>query len=244
MFCFLEFHFSETIFFDLDKDDIRNDAKPVLNGVANLLLENPYIPSEIGAHCDIRGGHNYNDDLSNRRAIAALECIVDKGVSRDKITANGYGKRRLLIEGESLTEEEHQQNRRVTVRFKVSGEDAETIIFQTIAPDETRKKEIEINIGSYQTDKCLRKGKGTSDEHTTMVQIAVVTNQGTIKPADKSGTSPIKHNVYSNLSSTRFVPFNYILPHKSTTNDFLFYINSCRYYYNNLVSSSLVGIIK
>lgn len=226
-----EFHFSETILFDLDKDEIRDDAKPILDGVVSLLLDNPYIPVEIGAHCDIRADDNYNDDLSNRRALSAVDYLVDKGISRDKIVAKGYGKRRLLIDGEDLTDEEHEQNRRLTARFKISGEDAETIIFQTIAPDETRKKDIEITIEAYQTDKCLR--KDTSDEHSTMVQIGEVTNNGAINAQEQNGTAKFKHMVYSNLSKTRFVPFDYILPHRTTTNDFLFYINSCRYYYNN-----------
>ncbi|AXO79615.1 OmpA family protein [Olleya aquimaris] len=224
-----EFHFSETIHFDFDEDRIRNDAKPVLDGVVNLLLDNPYIPSEIGAHCDIRGNNNYNDDLSRRRALSALNYLVDKGISRDKIIANGYGKRRLLIT-DAVNDDEHEQNRRLTVRFRISDDDAETIIFQTISPDINRGKEIEINIGGYQTDKCLR---GSSDQHSTMVKIEEITNNGILRPADKSGTASIKHKVYSNLSSNNFIPFNYILPHKSSTNDFLFYINSCRYYYNN-----------
>ncbi len=44
-----------------------------------------------------------------------------KGVDKDRISAEGYGRSRLLIKGENLSEEEHQQNRRVTIRFKLSG---------------------------------------------------------------------------------------------------------------------------
>ncbi|WP_452222686.1 OmpA family protein [Lacinutrix chionoecetis] len=235
-----EFHFSETIHFDFDKDEIRADAKPVLNGVSNLLLNNPYVPAEIGAHCDIRGNNAYNDDLSKRRALSAVEYLVSKGVSRSKIVANGYGKRRLLIEGEDLTDEEHERNRRLTVRFKISGDDAESIVFQTIAPDETEKKKISFTVDPYQTDKCLR--KGSVDEHTTNVQVLELTSKGNNGPFEYDGTSKFEHEVYSSLSKARFIPVDYILPHKSTTNTFSFYINSCRYYYNNNVATVKVKV--
>lgn len=226
-----EFQVSETIHFDLDKSKIRSDAKPVLDGIANLLLDNPYISSTIGAHCDIRADNEYNDALSQRRAIAAVNYLVSKGVDKKKISARGYGKRKLLIEGEGLSEEEHQLNRRLTVEFKIFGDNAESMVFETIAPDETKKKKIEISIETYKTDKCLR--KGTQLEHDNKnVKVIELTSKGKNGPFKYDGTSKVKHEVYSNLSKSETAPLRYIWPHKNKTNNFLFYINSCRYYSN------------
>ena len=226
-----EFQLSETIHFDLDKFNIRSDAKPVLDGISKLLLDNPYVPAEIGAHCDIRADDKYNDELSNKRAIAAQEYLVSKGVVRDKINAKGYGKRRLLIKGTDLSEEEHQLNRRVTIKFEIFGDNAESIVFETIAPDEDLKKEITVNASTYETDKCLR--KGTSEEHDKQVKVLELTPKGENGTFEYDGAKPVKHKVYSNLSTIFTFPIQYIWPINNTTNQFKYHINSCRYYSNN-----------
>ncbi len=226
-----EFQVSETIHFDLDKHAIRADAKPVLDGIANLLLDNPYVPAELGAHCDIRASHEHNDPLSQRRAKAAVAYLTQKGVNPKVLSARGYGKRRLLVEGEHLSPEEHQMNRRVTIRFKIYQKDAQSIVFDTIAPDDSRKKKVSFTVGTYKTDSCLKKGTDLAHDNT-QVKVIELTSNGKSKPYTYNGTKPIEHEVYSNLSRLKVVPLQYIWPHKNTTNDFEFYIHSCRYYSN------------
>ncbi len=228
-----EFQVSEVIHFDLDKSNIRSDAKPVLDGIARLLLDNPYVPAELGAHCDIRADHEYNDKLSHRRAAAAREYLVSKGVSSKVIKSRGYGKRKLLIEGEDLSEEEHQLNRRLTIKFEIFGDDAESIVFETIAPDESKKKKIALAIDTYNTDKCLKRGTNLAHD-TKDVQVFEITPQGQKGPYRHDGNSKIEHKVYSNLSVSimKIDALKYIWPHKNKTNNFHFHIHSCRYYSN------------
>ncbi|MBQ4821275.1 OmpA family protein [Aquimarina sp. MMG016] len=227
--------FSQSVHFDLDKADIRSDAASILDGIANILLDDPYTRVNLGAHCDIRYTHEHNDALSQRRANAAVEYLVNKGVNKENINAIGYGKRRLLIPGENLTEEQHQQNRRVTVEFKVLNGSFSTINFDTIAPSKDKNHTITINIDSYNTDKCLR--EDTNLGHDTMVRIKELTmDRNGTGVIEKSGTAPIQQVVYSTFAPngkqalTYLEAFNYFWPINANTNNYKYYINSCRYY--------------
>lgn len=106
----------ENIYYDLDKFDIRADAARELDKLVQILLDNPNIKIELGSHTDSRSSDIYNLRLSQKRAEAAINYIVSKGVARERLEAKGYGETELIIE-RAKTEEEHQVNRRT--EFKV-----------------------------------------------------------------------------------------------------------------------------
>lgn len=108
----------ETIYYDFDKYNIRADASVELDKVVRILQDNPDIKLELGSHTDSRGTNVYNERLSQRRAESAVNYILSRGISPDRITAKGYGESELLIPN-AKTEEEHQLNRRT--EFKVIG---------------------------------------------------------------------------------------------------------------------------
>lgn len=110
----------DNIFYDLDKDEIREDAKPALNNIIEIMKENPKIFVELASHTDCRGEDDYNLDLSDRRAASAVAYIKNEGgISADRISSVGYGETKFEIacECDACTEEEHQINRRTT--FKI-----------------------------------------------------------------------------------------------------------------------------
>lgn len=100
------------IYYDFDKWYIRTDAAKELNKLVAVLYENPDIDIELGSHTDSRGTEIYNQKLSQKRAEAAVEYIISKGISSDRITAKGYGESKHAISCNFCTEEEHQINRR------------------------------------------------------------------------------------------------------------------------------------
>ena len=107
----------QNIYYDLDKWDIREDAKPTLNQLAQLLYENPNIKIRMGSHTDSRGSDAYNSELSQKRAQSAIDYLVSKGINPTRLEAKGYGETRLVNDcgnGSDCSEEEHQQNRRTT----------------------------------------------------------------------------------------------------------------------------------
>lgn len=110
----------ENIYYDLDKWNIRPDAEAELNKVVQVMEDNPKIHIELSSHTDSRAGDQYNLILSDKRAKAAVEYIISKGVDAKRMKWKGYGETRLVNKcknGVPCTEEEHQQNRRT--EFKV-----------------------------------------------------------------------------------------------------------------------------
>ncbi|MDD3876447.1 MAG: OmpA family protein [Bacteroidales bacterium] len=111
----------KNIFYDFDKWDIRDDAKPDLDDIVKILTENPQINIELGSHTDSRGTDRYNERLSQRRAESAVAYIISRGIDQSRITAKGYGESELVnqcADGVRCTDEEHQMNRRT--EFKIT----------------------------------------------------------------------------------------------------------------------------
>lgn len=110
----------DNIYYDFDKYNIREDAKPELNKLVQIMHENA-IDVELGSHTDCRGSSQYNDKLSQNRAQSAVDYIVGTGISKSRITAKGYGETQLknkCADGVECSDAEHQENRRT--EFKVT----------------------------------------------------------------------------------------------------------------------------
>lgn len=103
------------IYFDLDKWNIRADAAIDLAKVLDVLEQHPTMKIDIRSHTDSRQTHAYNERLSARRAASTMEWLVSKGISKERLTAKGYGETQLInkcSDGVPCTENEHQLNRR------------------------------------------------------------------------------------------------------------------------------------
>jgi outer membrane protein OmpA-like peptidoglycan-associated protein len=102
--------------YDLGKFNIRKDAAKELDKLIVFLKKNPTVSVELGSHTDSRGGQESNLALSQKRATSAAHYIVTKGISSKRVIPIGYGKDDLKVI-DAVTEEEHQQNRRTTVKI-------------------------------------------------------------------------------------------------------------------------------
>lgn len=113
----------ENIYYDLDKWFIRKDAEEPLDNLVRIMREYP-ITAELSSHTDSRATHEYNNELSQKRAESAVRYIILQGTNQGRITAKGYGETQLVNEcadGVNCTEEQHQKNRRT--EFKITGID-------------------------------------------------------------------------------------------------------------------------
>ncbi|WP_375561435.1 OmpA family protein [Bernardetia sp. OM2101] len=106
------------ILYKLNSAELTPEAKEKLDNFVVFLKEYlamyPDAKLTMGSHTDSRGSNGYNQRLSQRRANSAVNYVLEKGVSKDKIKAVGYGENRLKIPN-AKNEEEHQLNRRTTV---------------------------------------------------------------------------------------------------------------------------------
>jgi peptidoglycan-associated lipoprotein len=100
----------DDIYFDFDKYDIRPDAKPILQSVAEWLMKNKSADLLIEGHCDERGTNEYNLALGDRRAKAARDGLIALGISSGRINLLSYGEEKPLCTEQ--TEECWQKNRR------------------------------------------------------------------------------------------------------------------------------------
>ncbi len=111
----------ENIRYDLNKWDIRPDAAKELDNLVQILKDNPGIVVELGSHTDCRASDDYNLNLSQKRAEAAVKYIIEKGkIPSNRISAKGYGETKLLNkcdDGIACSEAEHSINRRTEIRI-------------------------------------------------------------------------------------------------------------------------------
>src|SRR5262250_1093118 len=79
-------------YFDLDKADIRSDARSALGKTADFLRNYPQIKVVVEGHCDERGSTEYNLALGDRRAAAVKQYLVSLGIGADRMSTVSYGK--------------------------------------------------------------------------------------------------------------------------------------------------------
>jgi len=80
------------IYFDYDKDDLRDDAMPVLENAVGLLRTNREASILISGNCDIRGTEQYNEKLGKRRGQAVKKYMLDNGIPQERIKIISRGK--------------------------------------------------------------------------------------------------------------------------------------------------------
>lgn len=94
----------DNIFYDLNKATLRPESAQALDKLVQLLNDNPHVAIELGAHCDYRGTAEYNRQLSQRRAEAVVNYLIEKGISAQRLAAKGYGKAMPKTANRKLTE--------------------------------------------------------------------------------------------------------------------------------------------
>jgi len=97
--------------FDGAKATITETSLGLLDRVAGTLLRCGDVGIEVGAHADADGSSSKNRDLTQARAEAVVEYLVDAGVRREQLTAAGYGEDNPIADND--TEEGKRANRRI-----------------------------------------------------------------------------------------------------------------------------------
>jgi len=99
------------VHFDFDKSTLRPEAKVILDEAAALLNKHERVVVEVAGHTDSTGSDAYNQGLSERRANAVRDYLVEKGVRASRLTAKGYGESMPVASND--TKEGRAENRRV-----------------------------------------------------------------------------------------------------------------------------------
>ncbi|MCS7162161.1 MAG: OmpA family protein [Bacteroidia bacterium] len=103
------------IFFDFDKWTLRPESQIELERVYQLLKEQPTLKVRIAGHTDSFGSDEYNQRLSENRARAVYEYLIQRGIPSERLSYIGYGESRPIDTND--TEEGRQNNRRVELEI-------------------------------------------------------------------------------------------------------------------------------
>lgn len=87
----------ENIFYDFDKATLRPESTEALDGLVQMLNDNPNITIEMASHTDRVGTEEYNIDLSKRRAKSVIDYLIEHGIAADRLQYQGYGKSRPKV---------------------------------------------------------------------------------------------------------------------------------------------------
>jgi OOP family OmpA-OmpF porin len=103
---------SNALLFDFDKAVIKKEFYPELNATKKIFDDYPTMRVQIDGHTDSVGTDAYNQKLSERRANAVMNYLVNKvGIEANRLKAVGYGEAKPAFPND--TKEDRAKNRRV-----------------------------------------------------------------------------------------------------------------------------------
>ena len=101
---------SQVVYFEYDRDELRDDTRATLDAKASILAANTGVSLVITGHTDERGTAEYNLALGQRRAAQVKRYLASRGVSEDRITTQSLGDSQPASTG--TNESDYQRNRR------------------------------------------------------------------------------------------------------------------------------------
>lgn len=106
----------ERIDFESGGSNLLEQSAEVLDVVAAVLLENPQIRRvQIQGHTDDAGDEDYNLELTQRRAESVKSALLERGISEERLEAEGYGASMPLVPNTSRRN--RNLNRRIEFRI-------------------------------------------------------------------------------------------------------------------------------
>jgi outer membrane protein OmpA-like peptidoglycan-associated protein len=100
--------FKSDVMFDFDSAILKPGAFADIDRIAGVLNQFPQTVVRVEGHTDSKGSEGYNQELSERRANAVKNALVQRGVNAQRVVALGYGESMPISSNDAL-------NRRVNV---------------------------------------------------------------------------------------------------------------------------------
>ncbi|MFK7059784.1 OmpA family protein [Flavobacterium oreochromis] len=233
-----------SIFFNFNVDVVDEKSKQALQNVLNFLLEHPHSGIRLEGYACVIGKQNYNNGLSQRRSDAVKKFFLDGGLKADRILSIGKGEVNATDDKQGRDnikykdEFDYIHNRRVDVSFTFEGHNAQTIVYETIAPSSDKNILLEVN--GFETKSCFK----TKDKHTKKIKVSSPAySAAKVQNGDK-----IQIPVHSTLEAWSPAPLNYIWPkynvliRDESSNPYNVFVHSCRYFSNEQNSVILIKV--
>ena len=104
-------HIALYINFDTGKSIIRDESKPIIEQIVQMMKSNPDLKIGVEGHTDNVGSPESNKTLSEARAKSVVSAIVAQGIPADRLSPAGFGQDKPVADNK--TEEGRAKNRRV-----------------------------------------------------------------------------------------------------------------------------------
>ena len=102
--------FKADMMFDVNSATIKPGAYSEIDNVARILQDYPETQLRVAGHTDSSGPEAYNQQLSERRAMAVKNALIQRGVADYRITTIGFGESMPISSNAAM-------NRRVEIRI-------------------------------------------------------------------------------------------------------------------------------
>ncbi|GAB4289836.1 MAG: hypothetical protein Kow0068_15360 [Marinilabiliales bacterium] len=139
-----EYFVIRSIFFDYGKYDLRKESKIELEKLGKLMLDHPSLYVEVIGHTDAISSAEFNKKLSEKRARAAIDYLVNMGISVDRFVSKGMGEEQHIAINQnpdgSDNPEGRQLNRRVEIKIIKSDESVNIVREEIYVPPALRYK--------------------------------------------------------------------------------------------------------
>ncbi|PQL92356.1 OmpA family protein [Apibacter adventoris] len=231
------------ILFEFDSDQISTEGKKTLDNILKFLFEHKFSHVDLKGYACVIGKMDYNRTLSQKRADAVKKYFRENKLDVSRVRAIGYGEVNPTDDKKGRDnirykdEKQYKEARCVYINFEFYGHDAQTLIYETIAP--SKNKNLTISVSEYETIQCFRE----TNKHTKTIRIVSPDAPEISKNADT-----VTFPVHSDLSSINIAPLQYIWPKWNLTpgkkldsaSPYFIHIHSCRYYSNQKNATVLV----
>lgn len=106
-------NFPSDLTFDFNRDAVKGQFVPTLQNVGSILRDYDQTTVDVYGHADSVGADAYNQELSERRAMNVASVLMQGGVIRQRLIAQGFGESRPVASNN--TDDGRARNRRVEV---------------------------------------------------------------------------------------------------------------------------------
>ena len=106
----------KNVFFETNKYDLKDESRVELMKLHSFMQNNPAVSIEISGHTDNVGNDNDNQILSENRAQAIYNFLIENGIEADRLSYKGYGETQPIDTND--TEEGRANNRRSEFKIK------------------------------------------------------------------------------------------------------------------------------
>ena len=107
--------YAKTILFNFGKSTIQTASTNVLVDIIGILNEYPNAKFTVEGHTDSIGSVSANQKLSEARALAVKNFLIEKGIDADRLTSIGYGESKPIAT--NMYKDGRAQNRRVEINL-------------------------------------------------------------------------------------------------------------------------------